>query len=126
MFKELYDILPPYGQILLTLVIVGVGAYAAWQGLKKAKSGGEPPSSNGPVPMWVMMGPVHVTMQTILTMAEEQRKLSAIEADQLRMLERIDRGQDYLLRLMEAILRNQEMRKDVPSEIQHLNKKGRL
>ena len=67
----------------------------------------EPPLT--PIPTWAMYGPVHEVMQTIHDMAEEERKQTAILEDIVRTLHETDRGHAYMHRLLEAVLRNQEM-----------------
>ncbi len=38
MFKEIYEVLPPYGQVLLTVVVVIVGGIMAWRGMPGKKT----------------------------------------------------------------------------------------
>lgn len=120
MFDEIYKALPPWGQGLLTLLVVGAGLGATIIGLKR-KPEDKPllPGLHGPVepavdriPMWAMMGPVHEVMQTIHDMAETQRnilaelqRISAASMDMSKELDDLNRGQEYTHRLLEEILR---------------------
>lgn len=116
MFKELYNALPPDGQILLTLVVIAIGGFATWRGLVDKKKEAPDP---GTIPMWVMIGPVHDALQAIHDMAEEGRTRNAVLRDIDQTLERIDRGQQYTHQVLEAILRNQELAVPPPSRDPH-------
>lgn len=108
MFKELYDVLPPNGQLALTVVIVIIGGFAAWKGLSdnKKKIDGKNDTN---IPMFVMMGPVHDALQSIHSMAEESRTQTATLKDIDKTLERMDRGQQYTHYVLEALLRDEQL-----------------
>jgi hypothetical protein len=109
MYSELFNLLPPYGQILLTLVVLTVGGFAAWRGLVDRPKSTEPSHA---IPMYFMVGPMHDALQSIHGMAEDNRTRTAIMRDVDKTLTRIDLGTAYTHRLLEEIVRNQEMRED--------------
>lgn len=118
MSNEIYDALPPIGQFLLSIGIAIGGGLAAWQGLKRsgkaiANTSPQQYAGDGPIPTWAMMGPVHEVMQTIHDMAEESRKQTVHLHDIAKRLNDLDHGQEYTHHLLEAILRNQELRPDM-------------
>jgi hypothetical protein len=109
MFKDLYSLLPPYGQILLTIGIVFVGVVAAWRGFLDIKKTPAPPSYHPDMPIWLMMGPMHDAFQSVHEIAEQSRVQVAILRDIDKTLVEIDRGTQYTHYVLEAILRNQEL-----------------
>lgn len=111
MFKELYDVLPAYGQVVLTVVIVAIGGLATWKGLrdKNKKLESEGGISSSAIPMFLMMGPVHDALQSIHEIAEQSRTQNAILHDINQTLDRMDRGQQYTHSILENILRDQEL-----------------
>jgi hypothetical protein len=117
MFKELYNALPPDGQILLTLVVIAIGGFATWRGLTDNKKK-ETPDPNT-IPMWLMIGPVRDALQEIRNIAEDGRTGNAILRDIDQTLTRLDRGQEYTHQVLEAILRNQELAVPPPSRDPH-------
>jgi hypothetical protein len=124
MFKELYNALPPDGQILLTLVVIAIGGFATWRGWSdnKKKEAADPNT----IPMWLMIGPVRDALQEIRNMAEDGRTGNAILRDIDQVLTKIDRGQEYTHQLLEAILRNQELAVPPPSRDPHYRRKPSL
>lgn len=118
MLDEIYKALPPWGQGLLTLLVVGIGVGASMLGLRK-RAEDKPhvtPEDIMKIPVWIMMGPVHEVIQTIHDMAENQRnmyaelqRISAAGMDATRELDSLNRGQEYTHKLLEEILRHNEM-----------------
>lgn len=121
MSNEIFDALPPIGQFLLSIGVAVGGGLAAWQGLKRAGKTVPPQqyAGNGPVPTWAMMGPVHEVMQTIHGMAEESRKQSAALQDIAKRMNDLNHGEEYTHYILEAILRNQELRPDMANVSTH-------
>lgn len=119
MFKELYDVLPLYGQILLTVGIVFVGCFMAYRGFvdnaKKHAASDNAPTHDGPIPIWLMMGPMHDALQSIHEIAECNRTQTTILRDMDKTLERLDQGQKYTHYVLENLLRNQELAVPPPS-----------
>ncbi len=119
MLDDIYKALPPWGQGLHTLLVVGMGVGASLFGLRKKPDERHVQQvSDDPmkIPIWVMMGPIHEVIQTIHDMAENQRnmyaelqRISAATMDGTRELDNMNRGQEYTHRLLEEILRHNDM-----------------
>lgn len=118
MFKELYNALPDYGQVLLTLVIVGMGGLAAWYGfienLRKHNAPVAPAPDPANIPMWLMMGPAHEAIQSLHEISRHIEMQNTILRDIDKTLEQMDRGQQYTHYVLEAILRDTSLN-ELPS-----------
>lgn len=120
--KEVFEALPLYGQIIFTLVLVGVGLVSAILGLRDRKKqpdyhypGLQPPAhSDSQIPLWLMMGPVHDGLQDLGDLAEEHRKTNTLLVDIVKHVDRFNLGQEYTHRLLEEILREKELNPLVP------------
>lgn len=108
---ELYELLPPFGQALLTVGVVVVGTTSAWLGLRAKKPEAEDPRV---IPMFILVGPVHDALQSVHGMSEQSRLQTTELKDIARILTAMDRGQDYTHNLLEAILRSHEMSSPPP------------
>jgi hypothetical protein len=116
--KELYNSLPPEGQSIFGAVIITFGVFVmirAWMDGKK-KPSDVSLVDHRVIPSWIMMGPLHDMMQSVHGMAEECRTQSelsrgnqAVLRDIARELYDLNRGQAQNIRVLENILRNQEL-----------------
>jgi len=91
----------PVAQGFFIIVIAFMGFMAIRRGDRDRRAGVS--QRNVEMPMYLMGGPVHDAIGAIHDIAEESRKIST-------MLKNIDEGQSYTHKLLEAILRNQELR----------------
>lgn len=116
--KEIFDALPPTGQMVFGAVIMAVGAFLAVRGLMDGfKRSPELPPQHDPrvIPTWLMYGPLHDMMQSVHEIAEQGRMQCENQRTQLAVMRDIDKaitrfnnGQEYTHRLMEAILNDQQ------------------
>lgn len=130
MSDDISKYLPPWGQALLTFLIVTLSGLAAWRGLteKKDRSAPEDPRL---MPLWTMMGPVHEAIQTVHDMAENDRSqletlrhINTTLMDMARVLDNIDRGQGHTHKLFEEMIRELDLRPPrAPAPLEHLRHK---
>jgi len=64
------------------------------------------------LPSFIIHGPLHDTMKVVDEIAEETRRATADIREVKSDIGDLDRGQQYTHHLLEAILRNQELRPD--------------
>ena len=119
MSKEIFDSLPPWGQIVLTIIGIVFGAYVMWKGLSDRNKHGDAAKernvNSGEVPLWTMMGPAHEAIQTVHDIAEEARKQTTVLVDMAKGIASFNRGQEHTHQLLENMMRNQELRPDAVS-----------
>lgn len=121
--SEVLKSLQPLGPVVqgaFVILIATIVVIALRRGEKDRKNGGagavvvpSPPVGTVEIPSWAIYGPVHEVMQTVHDIAEESRKTNSNLADAVRLLNSLDHGQEHTHKLLENILRNQELRPDV-------------